>query len=175
MTASVTPTVDDVLVDVRNFCLSIVPAGVQVIKGIVNLVPPPLPTPGFVVMTPLFRDRLATNVDTYTGSVPSQMSHRQSTRIDIQLDVYGKGAGSWAAMMTTLWRDEYACDLMKSCQPLYMDDGRMMPLIDAESQYEERWCLVATAQYSPVVTVDQGFADVLDLTLVDVQERFPVE
>ena len=57
----------------RSFLVSILPTGIEVVKAQDNRVPEPAGT-NFVTMTPILRERLETNVDTYadtafTGSV----------------------------------------------------------------------------------------------------------
>lgn len=62
-----------VLAAVRSFLVSILPTGVEVVRAQVNRVPPPRGV-DYVVMNPIGRARLSTNVDTYsdvsfTGSI----------------------------------------------------------------------------------------------------------
>jgi hypothetical protein len=174
MTVNTTPILSDVLTDVVAVINSIVPPKVSVMRGIANRVAAPNPIPGFVVVTPLYQGRLAWNVNqTPAGPLPSTETVRQSTRADLQIDFYGTYSGVWAAQFVTLWRDEYACALMQNSQPLYADEARMIPLVDSEQQYEERWMVEAAAQYNPVTTVSQGYADALDVTLIDVEQRYP--
>jgi hypothetical protein len=57
----------------RSFLLSVLPTGIEVVKAQDNRVPEPAGT-NFVTMTPILRERLETNVDTYadtafTGSI----------------------------------------------------------------------------------------------------------
>ncbi len=54
-----------VLTALRSFLISILPSGVEVVRAQVNRVPPPK-APDYVVMNPIGRRRLSTNVDTYT-------------------------------------------------------------------------------------------------------------
>jgi len=174
MGLSVTPTVDQVVQDVRTFILAVVPANVPVVQGITNRTPMPAPSPGFVVITPLYQERLSWNINTYSASpFPTTQQELQPVRMDLQIDLYGTDAGSWAAMLTTLWRDDFAVNLMVNSQPLYMDEARMIPLMNAEAQWEQRWSLTATLQFNPVVSPAQTFADSVDVTLTSVQEAFP--
>lgn len=67
------PTQSDLTTALRSFLLSILPAPIEVILSQVNRVPEPK-VANFVLMTPLRRERLETNVDTYsdvsfTGSI----------------------------------------------------------------------------------------------------------
>ena len=70
---SVSVTEYNILTAIRSFLLSILPSTVTVVRAQVNRVPEPANT-DFVVMTPVLRERLATNVDTnadalFTGSI----------------------------------------------------------------------------------------------------------
>ena len=176
MSAVVAPVPTDVLTALRTFLLGILPANTPVLQGIQNRVAMP-PVAPFVIFTPLYQMRLATNVDTYDDTYPlagATFSAEQDTRFDIQLDFYGPQAGAWAAMVSTLWRDEYGVtSLAPTCAPLYIDDARMMPLIDAEMQYEQRWCSTGVLQYNPVTTVAQQFAGAAKATLISVDEAYP--
>lgn len=175
MSAIVTPVPDDVFTALRAFIRGVIggsPA-VEVVKGLGNRVAmPPAPC---VVMTPLFQTRLETNIDTWdeTNPAPSNLTAEAHIRFDIQVDMYGPLAGSWMAMFTTLFRDQYGCDaLAPNCQPLYADDSRQVALITGEQQYIERWSVTAALQYNPVTTFPMEFADALVVGLIDVDERY---
>jgi hypothetical protein len=173
----VSPTVDDVVTDVIAFIQAVLGTTIPCVRGLGNRVPAPVPP--FIVVTPLYQERLAYNTDTYSvpqgipPPPPTQLSVQMSTRIDLQIDAYGPSSGTQIAMLAALWRDDYACNLMVNSQPLYADEARMIPLVDSEAQYEERWSLTATAQYNPVLTPAQLFGDAADINLVDVQEAYP--
>jgi hypothetical protein len=67
------PTQSQIQTVLGNFFQSILPSGVEIVQGQDNRVPEPSGS-DYVVMTPLFRDRFATNEDTYadcafTGSI----------------------------------------------------------------------------------------------------------
>lgn len=64
MTSVLSPTQSDIQIVLRSFLLSILPAGVPVIKGQANRVPEPA-SPDYVVMTPILRKRLETNTDIF--------------------------------------------------------------------------------------------------------------
>ena len=67
------PTQYNILTALRTFLLSVLPSGVEVIRGQDNRVAEPHVT-DFVVMTPILQRRLATNVqssndNSFTGSI----------------------------------------------------------------------------------------------------------
>lgn len=175
MSASITPVPTDVINAVQAFLAPLLPANTPVIFGIQNRVA--MPPGAFVLVTPLYQMRLATNVDTYMDPYPDSgatVQAEQDTRIDVQLDFYGPLSGAWAAMVSTLWRDEYGVNaLAPNCAPLYIDDAKMMPLTTAEQQYLQRWMSTAMLQYNPVTTLPQQFAGAAEAELIDVDEAFP--
>jgi hypothetical protein len=59
-------------------------------------------------------------------------------------------------------------------QPLYSSEPRQIDFINAEDQYEERWSVDAEMQINPIATTPQQFADTLTVTLVNVEETFPI-
>lgn len=73
MSVTLSLTEVQIFTALRSFLLSIMPAGMEIVKAQDNRVPEPAGT-NFITMTPLFRERLETNVDTYsdvafTGSI----------------------------------------------------------------------------------------------------------
>lgn len=73
MSLAVSPTQSNTLTALRSFLVSILATDVEVIQGQPNRVPEPK-KPNFVVMTPMRRPRLSTNVDVpadvrFTGSI----------------------------------------------------------------------------------------------------------
>jgi hypothetical protein len=170
MTTTVTPLFDALFIKLRAFLLTIVPGGTEVVKGYVNRVPQP--TGNHIVITGLFERRLRTNVTSYDddGSSGGTRNIEQGTECHVQFDYYGALAPEWCAMVSTLFRDEYAVNaLAPDCSPLYIDDGRNMPLVTGEEQYLQRFCSTAVLQYNPVTTVPQQFADAADVVLVDAE------
>ena len=114
-------------------------------------------------------DRLSFNIDTY-DAINQGKSILTPTKYGIQLDFYGPDAQTWAMKTVALFRDEYATAIFpKNIQPLYADDPVQIPLIDGESQYEQRWKLVATLQYNPTLTTAQQsmLGIVIDLAPID--------
>ena len=64
MPLTVTPTQSDIQDALRSFLLSVLPAGVDAIAGMVNRVPEPA-APNFIVFTCIRRRRIATNLDSF--------------------------------------------------------------------------------------------------------------
>lgn len=73
MSVALSLTESQTLTALRSFLLSVLPAGIEVVRGQDNRVPEPVGA-DFVTMTPILRERLETNVDNYadtafTGSI----------------------------------------------------------------------------------------------------------
>lgn len=177
MSFSISPDQNAVYVAMESFLSGILPENVVVIRGLPNRAAMPPTTPGFVSMQAMFTERLHWGIDTYTeGGVdpPVDYTIQQSLDIAFQIDCYGKDSGSWAAIVTAAFNDTYGCNALgPDCQPLYCNEGRMMPLTNEELEYEERWNLDGHLQWNPVMTVLQEYADELNLTLRDVNVEFP--
>jgi hypothetical protein len=239
--ASVDLTQSDAQAAIRAFVLGVLPAPVECVVGQDNRVPEPK-VQNFVVMTPLRRDRLATNVDSaadarFTGSItgtvltvpavqigsllagatifgsgvaagskigeqltgapgfpgtyavsPAQtLSERtlasgakvfqQSTDLAFQLDVHGPAGADNAQIISTLFRDQAGIDIFAAADdrvvPLYCEDPRQMPFVNAEKQYEDRWTVEAHVQVKPNVAIPQQYADAVSVDLVSVDAAYP--
>jgi len=144
--------------------------GVEVILGQVNRVPQPQ-SPDFIVMWAIGRERLETNVDTYQN-VPGNTAYVNHTRVNFQLDVHGPNSANNVQIITTLFRDDYAIENFIATNafpvtPLYADDPRQMPFVNAEDQYENRWVIDAVVQADQTVTgVPTQFAAALAFNLI---------
>jgi len=177
MSDTITPLLQDCFVVLQPFIATSL--GIDsslVIQGIPNRTAMPQASPGFVVMTVLRQQRLRTNIDTWDTVVtdPTSIALEQGIKLDIQIDCYGASAGDWAAILTTVLRDEVGCvALAPTCQPLYCDDADMIPLTDSEEQYEQRFTFTASLQYNPVTTTAMQFADTLSVDVISVDERYP--
>ncbi|MGC8517910.1 MAG: phage neck terminator protein [Steroidobacteraceae bacterium] len=176
MTVTVSPSQDAVYQALESFITSVLGAGIPVIRGLPNRVAMPQTSPGFVLMQCLMINRLRWNEDTWdtTSATPTTMTLEEGVEVRVQLDFYGQSSGDWAATLSTLLRDSYGCAALgPNCQPLYADEARMMPLIDEEQQYEERWSLDARIQYNPVTTIPQTFANSTQISVINVNETYP--
>lgn len=135
------------------FFKTFLPATVEVVQAQDNRVP--MPKSGFVSMNNTGMDRLSFNIDKYQ-SLTQGKTILTPTKYSMQLDFYGQYSQIWAMQTVSLFRDEYSTELFpKNIQPLYADDPVQIPLIDGESQYEQRWKLTATLQYNPTISVTQ--------------------
>ena len=92
------------------------------------------------------------------------------TQWTVQCDVHGPNSANVAQVLMTLWRSEVAVDAVGGSTdfavvPLYAEEARYMPFLNAEQAWEYRWTLDLTAQVNPVVGTQQDFADKLEPTL----------
>lgn len=174
MAVTVTPSISDVYSALRALLQIVVPVGTEVIRGLGNRVPEPAAP--FVAMTLITEHRLTTNIVEYDdpGSGIGMKAIEYQVQLMMQLDFYGPLSAEWSAATSALFRDEFACTaLAPVCQPLYADDGQMMPLINGEEEYEERWMVGGNLQWNPILTTPQQFSDTLSVDLVNVEVEFP--
>ncbi len=172
----ISPTESQILTALRSFLLAILPDGVECIRGQANKVPEPA-SPDFVVMTHVYRRRLATNVDTWdtTNADPTSLAIGHATMSDIQLDVHGPNSTDNAQTITTLWRDDFGCSQIDNAifQPLYASDGHQVPFVNGEGQYEDRWVVTVTLQATPVISTPMQFADTLSPNISSIGNANP--
>jgi hypothetical protein len=202
---------------------------VPIVRGQINRVPSPAQT-DYVVIWPLFRNRFATNVDTYTdtyltGSITDSVltvtkldngplvpgigvigagvtsgasiarqltgdagqvgtyqmtpcadvastmmwagtaAAMQETEIVVQADVHGPASADNAQRISTLFRDDFACEafsgLTALISPLYTSDPRQIPFETGEQQTDERWSIDLHMQADITVTTGMQFAEQL--------------
>jgi len=152
------------LAALRAFLLSMLSLGMEVVRGQDNRVPPPAGT-NYAVLTPILRERIETNTDSYADgypATPGTKSTQQPVKLTVQVDMYGPTSADSAQIITTLFRDEVAVSAFAASgydvTPLYASDPRQGAFLDGEQQIENRWTFDAVMQCNPVITVSQDFA-----------------
>jgi hypothetical protein len=179
---TISVTGSKVLAALRSFLLSVLPAGVEVIRGQDNRTPEPKGN-DFIVMIPILRERLETNISTWTDGffatppVPGTRNDLQPTRVTIQLDIHGPNSADNTQIITTLFRSEVATAQFATSgfdvTPLYTSDPRQLPFFDGEQQYEDRWSVDAVMQANPIVTTAQDFAGSLRTGIIPADVTYP--
>jgi hypothetical protein len=169
-------TESQALTALRMFLLQTVcPAGCEVVQGQQNRVAIP-PGPDWVVMTPILRVRLATNVDEYTNGNPDGIrAVAASTRLDVQCNFYGPRASDTVQIFTTLFRSEVGVNafLPSGVAPLYTSEPRNMSFVNDSSQYESGWSADASLNFVPVVSVPQDFTQDVEVDVISVDATYP--
>ena len=101
----------------------------------------------------------------------------QPIEYTVQIDAYGPASADNAAVISTLFRDDYAvaafAAVSNKMAPISADDPKQMPLINEENQYQARWTFYAVMQVNAVVTVSQQFADQIQETLIPADIFYP--
>lgn len=170
-------TLDQIFQAIGDLLTLALPAGTKIVQGQVNRVPAPK-VPNYVVMWPLLRERLSTNVDTWdiTQADPSEQSILSPGQMTIQLDVHGPAAANNAALIETLWRSPYGCDVLAQIgdmAPLYCETPRQMAFINGEQQYEDRWSVDVVLQVNQNLVLTQDFANSLVAGVISVDAAYP--
>lgn len=178
MPATISITESDVYTALRTFLVGILADGVEVVQAQQNGVPEPA-VADYVLMNAIAAPRLGTNVDSYTdpGTNPGTRNSMQSIGYRVQLDVHGPNSADNAAMISTLFRDEYACiqfaSVNPNIQPLFCEEPKQIPFINGENQYEQRWIIDAAIEYNPVTQTPQDFFDEATVGIVSVDAAYP--
>lgn len=129
---------------------------------------------------------------TYTVSISQTVSSEtlssgaktleQGAQVTLQLDFHSEddtSAGDMAQTVSTLLRDEFGVSQFANqvpdygVTPLYADDPKQLPFLNAEQQYEWRWVLEAMLQTNQVVSVPQQYADSAAVELINVDATYP--
>lgn len=140
----------------------------------------PMPKGQFCVMTPLRFPRLSTTreINKDTGSPDtSTIGFTEVRQADIQIDIYGYDAGGRAIALETVLRTEYAYDAIKAIDarlaPLYTTEPLQAAMINAESQYQERYTLTASLQAHITIDVPQDYFDKANFTINQADKANP--
>lgn len=165
VTAAISITEDELMDVVGGFTTSIL-GNIPVARGQDNRVPEPL-GPNFVIITPILRRQLSTTRHENDDTINIIFVDRP-TEAHLQIDIYGPISTDNAQIFTTLFRDSYGTEAMAGTgvQPLWCDDGRQMPLVNGEEQYEARWMINAVVQINPAVSTPAQFADTVTVDMI---------
>ena len=91
----------------------------------------------------------------------------------VQCDCHGPNSANVAQVLMTLFRSEYGTMAFEqqatgyTVEPLWCDECRYLPFLNAEQQYEYRWTVDLHLQVNPIVGTTQQFADQLKPTLTE--------
>lgn len=180
MTVSIDLTESQIFAALRAFILSCVPADWEVVKGQVNRVPTPA-GPNYVVMWPLRRERIETNIETGVAVPPDPQlaatTYEQHLKLAVQVDFHGPLSADYSTVFTTLARSEFATQYFdgrdEAVQMLYADDARQLAFETGEKQWEDRWTVECMLQANPVTTTVQQFADTVKVGLIEIDTTYP--
>lgn len=159
----------DIRTALRNYALSLLATGVEVVRGRVNGVP--MPTGAFAMLGSARIKPWRTNVDTVAGEIKTISIGAEMV---FQCDVYGVGAADNAAMLAFAFRDDYPGQFMPAgADAMYATEPLQIPFVDSESNYEDRWTFDLTVGYNPTLTIDQQSALSVDIVLQEVDTYYP--
>jgi hypothetical protein len=151
---------NDILEQVRQFLLAVLPSGVDAIQGQDNRVPEPI-AGDFVVMTSMNFTELSTARETFQVQAgEGSLAILKPIQWKVQLDVHGDNSASNAATIALAWKSAWAAAFLDGTPitPLYADDPIQAPFMNAEEQYETRWTVTIYLQANPVLTMPQDYA-----------------
>lgn len=101
----------------------------------------------------------------------------QPTELVYQVEAYGPLSADMIQIISTVWRDEFACQGLDQygygIQPLYASVPRQLPFWSGEQQATNRWMIDLALQANPIVTVPQQFAGAVEVGLISVDAVYP--
>ncbi len=190
MSATVDITESLTFAAVRAYLQSILPTGVEIVKAQQNGVPEPT-SADHVVLTPITRERLSTNIEVYQDNTGGSYRYAVTpTNFSIQADIYGPNSSDYSQIVRTLWRDRNATDYFGSLTigaltgnatittlfngaPLHASDPKQLVFINGADVYEPRWSVDLALQVNPTITTAQQFAASLVVDLISVDAKYP--
>lgn len=113
-----------------------------------------------------------------SGLLAAGVEHlSQATEVTFQIDVHGPNSSDAAQTISTMFRDDVATNFFQAngftgISPLYADDPRQVPFVNAEQQFENRWIVDAVMQVDQVMTAPQQFAAAVSVGLIDAQQEY---
>lgn len=177
----VTITEAQAMAALRGFLAAALPEATPIVLGQDNRVPEP-GNPDFVVMTPIYEERIETNTDTYFDGFPNSpgtLTIRNPAIVTVQLDVHGPASGDNTHLIVTLFRSEWGVNQFVASgfdvTPLHTGEPpHQIPFDNGEQQIEIRWVIDCVMQVNPLVTVPQDFcASLGPIKLIDVDVVYP--
>lgn len=140
----------------------------------------PMPKGQFCIMTPLRFKRLSSTreIARDTGDPDtSTIGFTEVRQADIQVDIYGADAGGRAIALETIFQSSYAYDGIKAIDgrvaPLYTSEAIQAPMINAESQWQERYTITVSLQVHITVDVPQDYFDAVKFTIEQADKANP--
>jgi hypothetical protein len=137
-----------------------------------------MPKEQFCILTPLRFTRMSRTKEAKldTGSPEtSAMAYSEVRQADIQVDIYGDGAGDRAIALETTFTSDHAYDQIKArdarLAPLYSTAAIQAPMINAESQWQERYTITLSLQAHITVTLPQDYFDHAEINTKQVDDR----
>lgn len=159
MTATLTPTEDQVFGQVWDLIVSYFGASVQqaIFKGFQNLIP--TPSGSYVVISPgvnVRQNQLERGYDPVSGL---QILTRRTT-YSYQVDCYGPNGPDWANTIAIAWASLWSIDNGDTpplITPLYADEPQQLNIVNGELQWEQRFMCKLYGQVNHRVSLPQSF------------------
>lgn len=161
--ATINLTQNDIYKEMRSFLVQLFDTE-SVIKPNQNGSPVP---ENAIVMNIINESDLDMSVSRYQIE-RNEATVQNSVEMLFQVDFYGDEAQQKARTLANLWRNHYASDRLKVCQPLYAKQPIHAPFVNEKSMYEDRYIVELSLQYNPYVTHNQVFTDDVDISLIKI-------
>lgn len=172
MPTSISVTETAIRTGLRAYAQSLLPTGMEVVKGRDNGVP--MPVGAFAMLGSARITPWRTNVDSNDTATQTK-SISVGASYTFQCDVYGANAADNAAILAFAFRDDYPQQFMPvGAAAMYASDPLQMQFVDAEDNYEDRWVIDLTVGYNPVIAIQSQSALSVDVVLSNVDVDYPL-
>lgn len=127
----------------------------KIVRGYQNSMP--LPIDGIVItfITETDLDQLAYSYETNNDGISQTVTVQTAVKAMMQVDCYGELGQARARQIATMFKNPFACERLKSCQPLDYRPPKNLSFVNEASEYEARWMVEIDMQYNPHYTYQQ--------------------
>lgn len=126
-----------------------------IVQGYCNGSPLPIDAIVITFITETDLDQLAYSYETNNDGVSQTVTMQTAVKAMMQVDCYGELGQARARQIATMFKNPFACERLKSCQPLDYRPPKNLSFVNEASEYEARWMVEIDMQYNPHYTYQQ--------------------
>lgn len=134
----------------------------------------PMPLEQFCILTPITYTRLSTT-RVIDNPLTEQAKYKEIRKLDMQLDIYGKGGSERAIAIETAFRSNIMYEKLHALDeritPLYSTSAVQASMINKEMQWQERYMVMLTLQTDITLVAPQDYFDSIEFTLYEVDSE----
>ena len=127
----------------------------KIVRGYQNGMPLPIDAIVITFITETDLDQLAYSYETNNDGISQTVTVQTAVKTMMQVDCYGELGQARARQIATMFKNPFACERLKSCQPLDYRPPKNLSFVNEASEYEQRWMVEIDMQYNPHYTYQQ--------------------
>ena len=127
----------------------------KIVRGYQNGMPLPIDAIVITFITETDLDQLAYSYETNNDGISQTVTVQTAVKAMMQVDCYGELGQARARQIATMFKNPFACERLKSCQPSDYRPPKNLSFVNEASEYEQRWMVEIDMQYNPHYTYQQ--------------------